>query len=139
MGRQERGQVDDGFPSTTRGAGATDETTAYQRATPRESMLLMATLRTAAEPAGFPLRVRNLSSGGLMAECDRRLAKDERVEVELRGIGAVGGIVAWIAGPRIGMRFDREIDPKATRKSVGTGIGTSKIVVAASGRRPGLR
>lgn len=107
---------------------------------PRESMLLMASMQLLNDDtASMTLRVRNLSAGGLMAECDRMLAKGERVAVDLRNIGTVEGVVAWAMPGRIGIMFDRAIDPRATRRPVGTGAGTSKMIVGFDGRRPGLR
>jgi len=113
-----------------------------ERGSARESMLLLSSLRAEAEPGAAPIsiRVRNLSAGGLMAECNRRFARGERVEVELRGIGLVGGAVAWSRDGRVGIAFDREIDPRDARRPVGGGgATTSWIVVAQDGRRPGLR
>lgn len=116
-----------------------DDTGAWQRVDVRESMLLMSTLAPEAGGPAIALRIRNLSAGGLMGECDRRLTAGERVVVELRNIGAVAGSIAWAAGSRIGVRFDQSIDHRATRKAVGTGIGTSRMLTGQDGRRPGLR
>lgn len=121
-------------------AGAGEQ--GWQRADPRESMLLMAELRSLGDPAGTPpiqIRVRNLSAGGLMAEAPRWLVPGERVEVNLRGVGPVTAIVAWAGNGRFGLSFDRSIDPKATRRPLGGGMVTSTIAVAPDGRRPGLR
>ena len=48
------------------------------RAEPRDSMLLTATLRRA-NGDDVPIKVRNLSGGGLMAELSVNLLRDERV------------------------------------------------------------
>jgi hypothetical protein len=113
---------------------------ARQRTDPRESMMLMATMVAASTPdEPIQLRVRNLSAGGLMGESVRKLAKGERVELELRGIGQVLGEIAWCGGGKVGVRFDRPIDPKATRKQVGTGIANSRMIIPPEYRRPGLR
>lgn len=67
------------------------------------------------------VRVRNLSSGGLMAEYAKPVAIGDRVMVKLRGVGDVEGRIAWTAEGRVGVAFDAEIDPKLARKPVGGG------------------
>lgn len=96
-----------------------------QRAGARDSLLLSAQLRVGDEPE-VTVRVRNLSAGGLMAEYAQSTVPGTRVEVDVRGIGRVGGRVAWAAEGRIGIAFDREIDPRAARKPVGTGTHTPR-------------
>lgn len=55
-------------------------------------------------------RVRNLSSGGLMAECDAPLIVGEHVRIELRNLRVLEGTVAWARPPRAGMAFLAPID-----------------------------
>jgi hypothetical protein len=92
---------------------------AAQRAGGRDSLLLTAQIRKAGSDSSTQVRVRNLSSGGLMAEYSGVIASDTQVEVEVRGIGWVPGRVAWVVDGRIGVAFDVEIDPLAARKPVG--------------------
>lgn len=68
-------------------------------------------------------KVRNLSATGLMAECPFACAVDDRIVFDLRGIGPVAGRVAWAEETRIGVVFDREIDPQRVRKPVGNDPG----------------
>ncbi len=93
---------------------------ASQRGGSRDSLLLAAQLRVdgAAEVA---VRVRNLSSGGLMAEYSQPIASGTPVQVEVRGVGWIDGRIAWTAEGRIGIAFEREIDPLAARKPVAPG------------------
>lgn len=110
----------------------------HLRASPRDSMLLLAAIR---RPGGadVPIKVRNLSQGGMMAESTMSFSRGEIVETELRGIGPVSGKVAWTAGGKIGVAFDREIDPKLARKPV-TGNPQPQLVKASKTMwRPGLR
>lgn len=86
-----------------------------------------------------PVRVRNLSAGGMMAECDADFCKGDAVAVMLRGIGRVTGKVAWRTSDRIGIAFDVEIDPKAARKPVGGGSRTPDYAKAVETGRSGLR
>ncbi|MEH3046891.1 MAG: PilZ domain-containing protein [Sphingomonas adhaesiva] len=60
---------------------------------------------------GFEVRVRNFSSGGLMAELPHAIAPDSAVEVELPQVGWVAGRVVWQTEGRAGIAFDRAIDP----------------------------
>lgn len=106
----------------------------------RDSVFLHATVTaTAGEGAGI-FRVRNISSGGLMAEGPFTFAAGDELDVELRNIGSVHGRVAWAAAGKFGMMFDRPIDPKLARKPVGGGTDASSpapyrpIVPPFSGR-----
>lgn len=83
----------------------------------RESLLLLANLRVDGKDATYRVRVRNLSAGGMMAESDAPVARGSRVDVELRGVGWVGGSVAWRQGNRFGIAFVDPIDPGGIRES----------------------
>lgn len=93
-----------------------------QRHAARDSLFLVATLRIGM--GEVQVRVRNLSEGGLMAEYAEPVETGAPVEVDLRGIGWTRGRVAWSAEKRIGIAFDRSIDPKLARKPVGNGTTT---------------
>ena len=111
---------------------------AHLRAAPRDSMFLLATIRRLGG-VDVPIKVRNLSAGGMMADSPTSFSRDDLIEVELRGIGTVGGRIAWGTGGKIGVAFDREIDPKLARKPV-TGNPQPQLVKAAKSMwRPGLR
>ena len=68
------------------------------------------------------------AAGGLMAEFSDGLAQGLRVEFDVRGVGWVPGQVAWSAAGRIGVAFDRHIDPMLARKPVGQGGQTPVFV-----------
>jgi len=87
------------------------------RSEPRDSMFLMAAMRRPGS-ADVQVKVRNLSSGGMMAESPVNFSRGDLVEAELRGIGIVTGKVAWTAGGRVGVQFDAPIDPRLARKPV---------------------
>lgn len=93
-----------------------------RRAASRDSLFLSATIRRAVEPSHepVPVRVRNLSSVGMMADHNDRCLPGDQVTVEIRGIGAVNGKVAWVKNGRVGVSFDVEVDPKQARKPVGS-------------------
>lgn len=109
---------------------------AHNRLESRDSLFLMADFRLIGRTDAHPVRVRNLSSGGLMAEYSDGLAQGERVEFDVRGIGWVPGSVAWSAAGRIGVAFDRQIDPMLARKPVGQGTHTPTFVKPVFARPP---
>ncbi|MXO61102.1 PilZ domain-containing protein [Altererythrobacter salegens] len=89
----------------------------------RDSLLLIADVRIDGGEKSHRVKVRNLSSGGMMAEAELKVARGALVTVELRNIGAVEGSIAWIEGSRFGIAFVEEIDPKLARAPVGTSGG----------------
>ena len=89
----------------------------------RDSLFILSeVIRETGEAMGNA-RVRNLSASGLMADCETAFAEGDRLVFDLRGIGPVSGAVSWTKHLRIGFAFDREIDPQAARKPVGTDKG----------------
>jgi hypothetical protein len=50
-----------------------------------------------------------------MAEVPNRLSRGERIDVKIQNIGWVGGHVAWAIDGRIGVAFDKVINPKDAR------------------------
>lgn len=92
-----------------------------QRRAPRDSLFLCATIRRQSDPVGdlAPVRIRNLSPVGLMADYDEMVAVDDAVTVTCRGIGSVGGRVAWVKRGQIGIAFNTEVDPMLARRPVG--------------------
>jgi len=97
-----------------------------KRTKARDSLFLVAGLLVEGRPGPLPVRVRNLSPGGLMAEYPHPIEIGRTLEVELRGIGKVSGQVAWTAAGRIGVAFDSPIDPLQARKPVGSQKGPTK-------------
>ena len=108
------------------------------RSEPRDSMFLMATVRRVGG-TDVAVKVRNLSPGGMMAECPTSFFRDEAIEAELRGVGPVTGRVAWTAGGRIGVAFDHPIDPRLARRPVSGGPQPQLVQASRSMWRPGLR
>jgi hypothetical protein len=115
-----------------------EERFAQLRAEPRDSMFLLAAMRRPGGP-DVQVKVRTLSSGGMMVECPVSFTRGELVESELRGIGAVGGKIAWTAGARVGVAFDRAIDPSLARKPVTGGPQPQLVKASRTMWRPGLK
>ena len=101
---------------------------AHNRNEARDSLFLMADFRVDGSSEVNQVRVRNLSAGGLMAELSNGLELGLKVEFDVRGIGWVPGKVAWSAAGRVGIAFDRQIDPMLARKPVGHGGKTPVFV-----------
>lgn len=86
----------------------------------RDNLFLSATIRRLgeAEEGLVPVRIRNLSPEGMMADFTEVAEPGDPVVVTVRGIGSVAGKVAWIRRGRIGVTFDVEVDPQMARKPV---------------------
>lgn len=84
----------------------------------RDSLFLMASLRLSGEAAEHRIKVRNLSSGGMMAEGEVRVERGTRLAVDLRNVGWVQGTVAWVQDKRFGIAFAEEIDARLVRAPV---------------------
>jgi len=114
-----------------------------KRTRQRDSLLLMGTVKAAGDYARDtqPIRVRNLSSTGLMAHSKVDYDVGASVEVGLRGIGVVTGEVVWVRGGQMGITFSETIDPLRARRSVAARDDDHlrEIVTIGRIRRPGLR
>ncbi len=108
----------------------------------RDSMLLMGTIKAAGDYARDtqPIRIRNLSSTGLMADSQVDYDQGAFVEVELRGLGIIAGEIVWVREGRMGITFSETIDPKRARRPVCAGDDDNlrKIIDMGRIRRPGL-
>ena len=60
-----------------------------------------------------PIRVRNLSAGGLMGEGDIVVDRGSQLKLVMPNVGLVSGTVAWIQDDRFGVAFADDIDPDA--------------------------
>lgn len=80
----------------------------------RSSFLLVADAEF--ENATHRLKVRNLSSRGMMAEGDLDVERGDQLKVTLRNIDQINAAVVWVEGNRFGLAFAKEIDPQLARK-----------------------
>jgi hypothetical protein len=117
----------DQFSQDPMSASAPDDGASHRRDS-RDSLFLAARFRLRGDSKVEHIRVRNLSSGGLMAELADPIDQDTPVEVDVRGIGWIAGTVAWTAVGRAGIAFDRPIDPLKARKPVGRGAQSPTFV-----------
>ncbi len=88
------------------------------RSVSRDSLFLLANVRIEQASDQYRVRVRNLSDGGMMGEGNIPVKRGNRVDVELRNIGTIGGSVAWVQDQRFGIAFDEEVDSQRARKSL---------------------
>lgn len=94
----------------------------------RDSLFVMADVRLDGVSGDQRVRVRNLSSGGLMAEGDFRVHRGQPLWIQIRNVGWVEGSVAWVQDSRFGVAFREEIDPMVARAPVEAGEGTPRYV-----------
>lgn len=88
-----------------------------QRRDERDSLFVLARIRHEGDQGdAIAVRVRNVSSGGLMADVSDDYRPGARVEIILEGIGTVAGSVAWAEAGRMGIAFDHPIDKARARK-----------------------
>jgi diguanylate cyclase (GGDEF)-like protein len=79
-----------------------DEVAAFTRP-PRHRLIRTGTLEVAGD--ALPVRLRNISEGGAMIECDRALAPGTAVSLDLDEAGRLEADVRWAARGQLGMRF----------------------------------
>ena len=105
----------------------------------RDSLFLSATLRLDGQRPPVVVRVRNLSAGGMMVDGHVSLVAGSTISVELRGIGAVIGTVAWADAGRAGVAFDAPVDPQLARSASRKSVDPIFAPPTVADRRPGLR
>jgi hypothetical protein len=103
-----------------------------QRKGLRDSLFMLAWIRLADQEEKLRIRVRNLSPRGMLAECPVHTQCGERLMIDLRNVGWVGGTVSWVMENRFGVVFDREIECRAVRQPVTAGDDVPEMCV----RRP---
>lgn len=111
----------------------------HRRAENRGAMLLQAHIRVGHSIERHPIRVRNLSSGGLMGDAPIPLRKGEAVIVTFGGVVDQTGRVCWVKGTRFGIAFSRPINPKVLRQPSAKRPTTIIIPPYKDGKRPALR
>jgi hypothetical protein len=122
-------------------SGQSPETGAEpQRRDPRDSLFVLARIKPEGQAGeGTQVRVRNVSSGGLMADASDEYRPGMRIQVTLEGIGEVVGSVAWAEAGRIGVAFDHPVDKALARKTKGKSEDELFRPATQDYRRPGLK
>lgn len=88
----------------------------HDRVTARESIFMAATVLFAGARFPEPVRVRNISSGGMMIDTTVQKPEGLKLVAEIKNVGKVRGHVAWSTEKRTGIAFDTAIDPLAARQ-----------------------
>jgi hypothetical protein len=111
-----------------------------QRRDQRDSLFVLARIKPEGHAGeGTQVRVRNVSSGGLMADASDDYRPGMRIHVALEGIGEVAGSVAWAEAGRIGVAFDHPVDKTLARKTKGKSEDELFRPTVQDYRRPGLK
>lgn len=98
----------------------------------RDSLFVMAELRLDGIAGEHRVRIRNLSSGGFMAEGNLSVRCGQGLWVNLRNLGWTEGSVAWVQDNRFGVAFRDEIDPRLARGPAPVAVPDPDLLV----RRP---
>ena len=115
---------------------------AEQRQIARDSLFVMAELRLDGSDDEYRIKVRNLSSGGLMGEGSVRVSRGSVVWIQIRNIGWVECSIAWVQESRFGIAFREYIDPKIVRApltSPESGANLMRPISPALGQRGVVR
>jgi diguanylate cyclase (GGDEF)-like protein len=88
---------------------------------PRQGLLKVANLQW--NGMNMPVRVRNISTGGALIECDRSLPADSKVQLDLPGCGNLGAEVRWTEARRMGIQFEEEFDLRRLAPGKGGSFG----------------
>ena len=89
-----------------------------QRQIVRDSLFVMVDVRLDGSSLEHRVKMRNLSSGGMMLEGTLSVANGTVVFVNIRNLGWIDGSVAWIQESRFGVAFRDKIDPILARSPV---------------------
>lgn len=81
----------------------------------RDSLFILAELRLDGHAEEHRVKVRNLSAGGMMGEGEVRVIRGDKVAVNLRHVGWIDGLIAWVQDNRFGVAFAVDVDPKVVR------------------------
>jgi diguanylate cyclase (GGDEF)-like protein len=88
---------------------------------PRQGLLKVASLQF--NGMNMPVRVRNISTGGALLECDRTLPAEAKVQLDLPGCGNLGAEVRWSEAKRMGVQFEEEFDLRRLAPGKGNSFG----------------
>lgn len=80
------------------------------RSRSRESLFMFAEVQLGQRAHRYRVRVRNLSSTGMMGAGNLRVERGTTLTVFLEGEEPIEGYVAWVQGDRFGIAFSEEID-----------------------------
>lgn len=88
-----------------------DQEGLHRRQDRRDSLMLMSEIHSTGGYRVGTVRIRNISSTGIMADRCPHLDVGAQMEIDLRNVGRVAGTIVWTDGDRMGMTFLSSIDP----------------------------
>ncbi len=117
-----------------------DETVLQPRDKSRESIFLGAVVHVGDEKQSRNVRVRNISSGGMMIDLPGPQPRGLLVVAEMKGIGEVRGQIVWSTDNRVGIAFEKMVDPKLARHTPAPSPAAPAYArpIIDQARRPGL-
>lgn len=65
----------------------------------------------------FTVRIRNISSEGVMLECEKEIAPGSQVRLNVAEAGTLAGEVRWSQGGQLGIRFEQRFDMRLLAQS----------------------
>ena len=105
------------------------------RSQSRESLFMFAEVQLGQHAQRYRVRVRNLSSSGMMAAGNLRVERGTLITVYLEGEEPLEGHIAWVHGDRFGIAFAAEIDfDGIKRRNIGrAGTGSMEGAIVPRG------
>lgn len=101
------------------------------RGAERQNMFIKALFKIQGSDLAHPITIRDISSTGMRASTCSAPFVGGKVEVELRNIGTVPATVIWVENGKIGLHFDRIIDPSQTKMDI-TGTYSKSVAQSAT-------
>lgn len=100
---------------------ALETPTLNQRRSTRSNILVSTTMRASGNH-GIDIIIRNISSGGFMAEASGPFEPETRVRIRLPALGTLAARIVWVKDGQIGAEFSEEIPlPKLRELLAATG------------------
>jgi hypothetical protein len=92
---------------------------------PRHRLIRMG--RMLVDDEELAVRLRNISAGGAMIECERNLVPETLVVLDLEEAGRLEAEVRWCQRGQVGLRFEREFEMRRLAR-LKPGAGGLKMV-----------
>lgn len=112
------------------------------RDVPRASLFMLTRITLENNARQYEVKMRNLSSKGMMAEGKLPVASGSRLTINLDNGDEVKGTVAWIEGVRFGIAFDSEVDMadfKTTSRTISHKVPEHLVIAFRGMRKTGKR
>jgi PilZ domain len=98
----------------------------------RDSLFVMVDVRLDGSSTEHRVKMRNLSAGGMMGEGDVKVSRGAVVFINIRNLGWIEGLVAWVQDNRFGVAFRDDIDPIMARAPIAAEMSPARTSKAAA-------